>query len=940
MRTRDEVLEDLKIHSVRIKQGDLTIGTGFLIVPEDGESAYIITAAHVFQSTDYPVVVQCYVGAVNGDVNEGRIIINQDEVQIHDAYDPEKNKFELQNCDVAVICINKCSWMSGVSSVFWGELRVGMPIVGIAYSGSTFEENIKLDSNRLYSFITNWDKEKKLMTSVLEGDLKINLSDSDDEIGGMSGCVYVADRQDQIILIGMFCWTPVNNDPLSRMYLIGMNAAKDLLYKNGVECKERPVIAYRDELSDQVLLKTIMTESRFVHRETEMDQMKTILDQHNMVILSGMGGIGKTELARQYLQNHRTEFTSVLEVNCKKSILEGFSEIKVRDIERICAENEWETNEQLGQRVLDWFKVHGEYDCLFLLDDVVRNDSALQQVVELPQKKIITSRDRKKVWGGRAIDVHELNSAEQRQLFEAYMERELEEGEIPVFENISEIISGHTLTLQLIALQCSASNVELEDIYESLQTQGIYTDDPNYFFYGESSEEYNMYGHIRAIWNMVGLSENEKRIMQGLSLIPSYSVSRDEFQMWLELENQIEIYNLIQKGWIQEYRKDGKNQISLHMVVADVVYRELYQKEEKNLGSMIRSILKEASDRSLDYECRVRYINYGVQISERINVSQYAIYFIQKISEEVENIREYDTGIYLLQISEKHLHTIDKMESILAADNYNDMALMYQGKTDWEKMFQYFDLAGVVYSAVQEQYPKNYGLHFHNVARAYQMVGKFKVSWELEQIAEQMLKKYGLDELGKVYDAMANCKANEISEIVAKQKRLNGTFLSEKDFKKKIRNLLEQERTFWKKAVDTKKEYAPDDEREIMISKEGLAATESLLGNTAEGIRILNETLDFFKRTTKDDSESVANVYVYLCLAYEKADRLSESLKAGREAIRICKLCKSTSLLETAYHNTKITCERMGLDQEAEIYKKEIQELKKMEERKRKLLSR
>ena len=116
---------------------------------------------------------------------------------------------------------------------------------------------------------------------------------------------------------------------------------------------------------------------------------------------------------------------------------------------------------------------------------------------------------------------------------------------------------------------------------------------------------------------------------------------------------------------------------------------------------------------------------------------------------------------------------------------------------------------------------------------------------------------------------------NEISEIVAKQKWLNGTFLSEKDFKKKIRNLLEQERTFWKKAVDTKKEYAPDDEREIMISKEGLAATESLLGNTAEGIRILNETLDFFKRTTKDDSESVANVYVYLCLAYEKADRLS-----------------------------------------------------------------
>ena len=48
----------LNNHAVRIRQCEDTIGTGFLVVPEEGDFAYVLTAAHVLYDVHQVLNIQ------------------------------------------------------------------------------------------------------------------------------------------------------------------------------------------------------------------------------------------------------------------------------------------------------------------------------------------------------------------------------------------------------------------------------------------------------------------------------------------------------------------------------------------------------------------------------------------------------------------------------------------------------------------------------------------------------------------------------------------------------------------------------------------------------------------------------------------------------------------------------------------------------------------
>lgn len=243
---------DLKKHSVRIKNSKYTIGTGFLIVPAVGEFAYILTAAHVFNGEKYPLTAQCYLGAIKGDKEQGKIIVSESDVTVHPGYDPQKDKDELQPQDTALIRVHKESWMEECSEVFMGAPKEGIPVAAVAYSGATFEKNIRIDTNLLYASLPNVDAESHQMTTTLDGDFIINRADPDKETGGMSGAVYAAHYQDQIIIVGIFCSTLDNKEPMARVNIIDLTAARELLQEAGVKCQEKEIVEVSDEYADEV----------------------------------------------------------------------------------------------------------------------------------------------------------------------------------------------------------------------------------------------------------------------------------------------------------------------------------------------------------------------------------------------------------------------------------------------------------------------------------------------------------------------------------------------------------------------------------------------------------------------------------------------------------------------------------------------------------------
>jgi hypothetical protein len=65
-------------------------------------------------------------------------------------------------------------------------------------------------------------------------------------------------------------------------------------------------------------LSTIPEAAQFVARQTELTEMYRLLHGHktrSAVVLHGLGGIGKTQLAIEYVRRHKEKYTAIFWLN-------------------------------------------------------------------------------------------------------------------------------------------------------------------------------------------------------------------------------------------------------------------------------------------------------------------------------------------------------------------------------------------------------------------------------------------------------------------------------------------------------------------------------------------------------------------------------------------------------------------------------------------------
>ena len=67
------------------------------------------------------------------------------------------------------------------------------------------------------------------------------------------------------------------------------------------------------DINDVYLLDSFQYNSAcFVGRQDDLEEINELLAKNQLVFLSGIGGIGKTELAKQYAYRHRAQYDTVV----------------------------------------------------------------------------------------------------------------------------------------------------------------------------------------------------------------------------------------------------------------------------------------------------------------------------------------------------------------------------------------------------------------------------------------------------------------------------------------------------------------------------------------------------------------------------------------------------------------------------------------------------
>ena len=303
--------------------------------------------------------------------------------------------------------------------------------------------------------------------------------------------------------------------------------------------------------------------SFFIGRDQEIEDIHQKLQENNILFLHGIGGIGKSELAKQYAKKYKDEYDTVVfapYVTDIMSMIADDNSVKIYNFNRNGENLENYYNKKF-QKIKELIEGIGQR-VLFIVDNLdTAEDENIKIIYELNCHVLITTRIDFSRYGRAKMDIDAFKDLRiARQLFDHYYQT-TDEDENRDIESIIKTVQGHTMAVELIAKQIEAEWSTVKEIKEKLEIGGISAIGNECV---DSEKDGGMssdsaYGHIKSLFDLSIFEkenkENELYILANLAIIPLTGIDRKFFAEWCELDKhggKSCVNNLIKYGWVKE----------------------------------------------------------------------------------------------------------------------------------------------------------------------------------------------------------------------------------------------------------------------------------------------------------------------------------------------------------------------------------------------------
>ena len=275
----------------------------------------------------------------------------------------------------------------------------------------------------------------------------------------------------------------------------------------------------------------------FVGRAAELEQINAVLKEHDVVFVSGIAGIGKSELVKQYVCAHKKEYDNVLYWVYDGSLETAIAKnntVQVKGIQRIPEETDPQFAVRLLKRIREISEEHQYYnliaidnmDCLL---EEMPSQEAWEQINHIPGKILLTTRTVEPLYTTVKIDViSDIN--ELICLFGKYCQFPEEERES--VRRIIEAVDCHTLLVELLAHYTSATHSTPTLTLEQMKEHGIgklSTESVRMLKNGKLSSD-SVFAHVNRIFSMESINDNQTLTLAMLAFLPPDGVLMDKFK--------------------------------------------------------------------------------------------------------------------------------------------------------------------------------------------------------------------------------------------------------------------------------------------------------------------------------------------------------------------------------------------------------------------------
>lgn len=303
----------------------------------------------------------------------------------------------------------------------------------------------------------------------------------------------------------------------------------------------------------------------FIGRGREMKKLDELFSESNTVVVSGVGGIGKTEFAKEYVRERLDQYTSFCVVDASGGIRNAVSNINflqtryVTDEEKRFSENSTLLKKLTEKTIIIFDNYDGiadEDECLFAITDDVKC------------RFVITSRPTAETLPCLSLekmDDEDLLSLVYRVFPKIEKCNRLSAEEVRVqLLQLFDFVDGHTMTVEMAAAVMRDGDVPLSQINEKLlfSKEKCRT--------ARSNQRETVIEHLSTLYDMTELNEEQKKILDVMCLVsPVCGFGRRDLRELLELESNEEINALVSKTFLD---MDDDNALRMHRLMSDVYY--------------------------------------------------------------------------------------------------------------------------------------------------------------------------------------------------------------------------------------------------------------------------------------------------------------------------------------------------------------------------------
>lgn len=304
----------------------------------------------------------------------------------------------------------------------------------------------------------------------------------------------------------------------------------------------------------------------FTGRTEIICEIIKLLENGNSVLLSAVGGLGKTEVARSIMKRYSST----------KSIESGIGYLGWVRYD----------NKDLRESIKSAFRLKGNADeawnsfCnmaqqyrerMFVVIDNVEHtdrDKYLSKLSSLPCRLLVTGRCRA-LPSLKVVELPPLSMEECRDIF--YYFYHLKQNN-EILNDIIGLTCRLTIMVEFLAKAAQLEEISLQDLYRKLVELGFKLSQEDVSGSHEKlRDDHTIIEQMCLLFSLYAINENDQKILTWISIIPSIPFTKKNASDWFGIQKNSVLKRLFEQGMLEIEHNGARQNYWMHSVIASAI---------------------------------------------------------------------------------------------------------------------------------------------------------------------------------------------------------------------------------------------------------------------------------------------------------------------------------------------------------------------------------